>query len=405
VRAGARRPIEAARLAPCFEWVAADFADLGQASAWRPLLEEVDVVINCVGVLQDGAGDRLETAHLTGPMALISACESLPVQRLIQISAVGADAEAGTTYARTKARTEMLIAASTLDWVVLRPSLVMARNAYGGTSLMRGLAALPCIVPVVGGDQLFRPVWIDDLSEAIVRLAKPGAPSRLIIEVAGPEAIGLGDLLSRLRAWLGLKPARIVHIPQALAIPVLLAGDLLGRLGWPSALRTTSMKQMAYNVEGDAEAWTKVTGIDPTTMDDALVRNPASSADRWQAKLYFLRPLSILLLGLFWLLTGLISLGPGWNRALAILHAGGYGETSVAILVIGGLFDVAMGLALFQRRWTARIAILMAIATVGYLIAGSLSLPQLWADPMGPWLKVVPMMALCLFIAATDERR
>ena len=47
----------------------------------------------------------------------------------------------------------------------------------------------------------------------------------------------------------------------------------------------------------------------------------------------------------------------------------------------------------------------MCLATAGYLVVGTLTLPQLWADPLGPWLKVIPMMALCLFVAATEDRR
>jgi uncharacterized membrane protein YkgB len=71
----------------------------------------------------------------------------------------------------------------------------------------------------------------------------------------------------------------------------------------------------------------------------------------------------------------------------------------------GALLDVVLGLALFVRPWTARVAIFMCLATIGYLIAGTLSLPHYWTDPLGPWLKVLPMMALCLFVAATDTRR
>ena len=69
------------------------------------------------------------------------------------------------------------------------------------------------------------------------------------------------------------------------------------------------------------------------------------------------------------------------------------------------LLDVVLGLMLFVRPWTGRVAIFMCLATVGYLTAATLSLPHLWIDPLGPWLKVLPMMALCLFVAATDARR
>jgi hypothetical protein len=117
------------------------------------------------------------------------------------------------------------------------------------------------------------------------------------------------------------------------------------------------------------------------------------------------RPIAIAALSAFWLATGLISLGPGYSRAIAVLQTGGYGALSVPVEVGGALFDIVMGAALLVRPWTAMIATCMCVAPAGYLMAGSFSLPQLWTDPLGPWLKVIPMIALCLFVAATQDRR
>ena len=405
VRAGARRPDEARRRLPALDWVAADFAGLTRPEAWRPLLEGVDAVVNCVGVLQDGAGDSLTLAHETGPAALFEACTAAGVRRLIHVSAVGADEAAGTAYARSKHVTEDLLAASDLDWVVLRPSLVVGRAAYGGTALMRGLAALPFVIPVVGGEQRFRPIMLPDLAEAIARLLQPGALSCTMLEAAGPESLSFAEVLTAFRGWLGQGPAPVVAVPRPLAWPAMALGDLCGWFGWPSSLRTTSLRQMDYYVEGDAARWVAVTGVRPMTLGRFLTANPAVSADRWYAKLYFVRPVSIAALALFWILTGAISLGAGYGQALAVLQLGGFGRWSAPIEGIGAAFDLAMGLALLNRRWTAKVAACMCVATAGYLAVGSISLPQLWADPLGPWLKVIPMMALCLFVAATEDRR
>lgn len=405
VRAGARDAVGAARRAPAFEWVSADFADLTTAEAWAPLLAGVDAVVNCVGVLQDGAGESLATAHVMGPRALIAACEAQGVRRLIHISAVGADEAAGSAYARTKRATEQMVEASSLDWVILRPSLVIGRAAYGGTALMRGLAALPFVIPVVGGDQRFRPVMLPDLAEAVARLVSADAPSGITLDVAGPEPLTLIEVVTALRGWLGLARAPVIRVPKALAAPVLWLGDLLGWLGWPSSLRSTALRQMDYDVEGDADVWVRATGVAPLTLGDFLSANPATAADRWYAKLHFVRPLAIAALALFWLLTGLIALGPGYGQAIAVLQAGGFGDWSALVNQFGAVLDIALGLALIRRRWTRRAATCMCVASAGYLAAGSLALPQLWADPLGPWLKVIPMMALCLFVAATEDRR
>lgn len=405
VFAGARRIADPARRAPTFDWVVADFAKLTTAQAWAPLLVGVEAVVNCVGVLQNGAGDSTRAAHVDGPRALIAACEAAGVRRLVHISAVGADDEAGTDYARTKAETERMIETSGLDWLILRPSLVVDRAAFGGTGLIRALAAFPLVSPVVGGDQIFRPIPLGDLSAAVVAALKPTAPSHRTLDMPGPEPVTMVETMRLYRGWMGLSPAPVIRVPRVLAAPALATGDLLGRLGWSSPIRTTAIKQMDHDVSGRDSGWAQALGVPTRGFTRFLAETPASVQDVWHARLWFVRPVSIVTLGLFWLVTGLISFGPGWDRAVAILHEGGYGRMAGPIAWWGALLDVVLGLMLFVRPWTARVAIFMCLATVGYLTAATLSLPHFWIDPLGPWLKVLPMMALCLFVAATDARR
>lgn len=405
VRATARRPAEAARRAPGLEWAAADFRTLDDPESWRPLLDGVDAVVNCVGVLQDGGGDDTRAAHVEGPRALIKACESAGVRRLVHLSAVGADEAAGTAYARTKAETERLVRASRLEWTILRPSLVLGRGAFGGTGLIRALAAFPAAIPVVGGEQTVRPVAMDDLTAAVAAALERPQAVRRSFDVAGPEALSLAELLRLYRGWLGLPAAPVVPVPRPLAAPVLRIGDLLARAGWFSPLTSTSMRQLDHDVAGREDDWREALGVRARGPAKTLSGAPASVQDVWHARLWFVRPVAIAALGLFWLLTGLVTFGPGWERAVAVLHEGGYGRWAGPIAGWGAALDVVLGLALFIRPWTARVAIAMAVATVGYLAAATISLPQYWADPLGPWLKVIPMMALCLFVAATDARR
>ncbi|MBI2260991.1 MAG: SDR family oxidoreductase [Caulobacterales bacterium] len=405
VRAGARDLSVAARRAPGLAWVKADFADLAQADDWAPLLDGVDAVVNCVGVLQDGGRDSTAIAHVSGPRALIAACEALGVRRVVHLSAVGAEAEAGTAYGRSKAQGEGLFEASSLDWLILRPSLVIARPVFGGTGLIRALAAFPGFIPAPGGGQRFRPVAMDDLCAAVVAGLVPGAPVRRKLDVAGPQSLTLAEILVAYRGWLGLKPAPVVALPDVLAAPAIALGDLAGWLGWSSPLRSASIRQMNYGVEGDPDRWVSELGVRPRSLAAHLTRTPASVQDVWHARLWLVRPVAIVTLSLFWILTGLISFGPGREAALAVLAGGGYGASAPAVAGSGALLDVVLGLALLIRPWTARVAMLMALSTVGYLVAASISLPHYWLDPLGPWLKVLPMMALCLFVAATDERR
>jgi uncharacterized protein YbjT (DUF2867 family) len=65
------------------------------------------------------------------------------VRRVVQVSAISAEPAAGTAYAATKHAADEHLRSTGLEWTILRPSLVVARGAYGGTALFRGMAALP----------------------------------------------------------------------------------------------------------------------------------------------------------------------------------------------------------------------------------------------------------------------
>ena len=91
------------RLLPTIDWVSADISELTQAEQWVPLTENVDVVVNAAGALQDGSKDRLSAVHGAAIVALISACERSGVSRFVQISAPGVAPNATTEFLRTKA--------------------------------------------------------------------------------------------------------------------------------------------------------------------------------------------------------------------------------------------------------------------------------------------------------------
>ncbi|MBC7987084.1 MAG: SDR family oxidoreductase [Sphingomonadaceae bacterium] len=404
VVAGTRGLGEARRRLPGLDWVETDFARLRTAEAWAPLLAGVEAVVNCVGVLQDSARESTRIAHETGPAALIAACEAAGVRRFIHLSAAGADESAGTAYARSKRATERLLEASGLDWVVLRPSLVIAREVYGGTALMRGLAGFPLVVPVLGGEQRFRPVAAEDVGALVARLLEPGAPSREAIDVAGPKEVSLASMLIRLRAWLGFRRASVLPVPAWMSWPLVKAGDLAAWLGWPSSLRTTSVRQMNHGASGDPA---RLAALLPRAqgLTDWLAAHPAGVQDRWHARLYFVKPLAILVFAAYWIATGLIGLAAARPAAIALLHDAGFGEASPLLSDLGHIYDLALGALLLVPRFTRAVALVMAASCVFYLAIGTALAPALWHDPLQPLLKVFPVILVALVIAALVDRR
>jgi uncharacterized protein YbjT (DUF2867 family) len=402
---GVARSIDAAaRRLPVSRWVSLDLRSAEGAEAWLPHLAGVEAVVNCAGTLQDSARDSTAGVHDAAPSALWQACEHAGVRRVIHFSAMGVDRGGLTDFSRTKLKGDEALERSGLDWVILRPSVVVGRQAYGGSALFRALAAFP-ILPRSPDAGPLDIVQLDDVIETVVRLLAPGAPSRVALELPGPDRLSFEEVVAQYRRWLGWKPAKIVSGAGFLMAAAYRTGDLIAKLGWRPPIRTTARREIVRGAIGDPAAWKQATGIEPRSLAAALAAEPASVQERWFARLYLLKPLAIGTFALFWLLTGLISLGPGYELAAGYMRLAGAGPLSEPSVIGGGVADILVAIGIVYRP-TSRLALIAAILlSVFYVVAGTILLPQLWRDPLGPMMKIWPILAfnfLCL--AILDER-
>jgi uncharacterized protein YbjT (DUF2867 family) len=404
----AGRSIAAARRrAPFVRWLEADYRRLTIAGDWLPLLEDIDAVVNCAGVLQDGAHDSVHRVHVEATTAMFAACEKIGVRRIIHVSMVGADRAAPTAFARSKAEAEADLAARQLDWTILRPALVLAPAAYGGTALLRALAAVPLVTPIAAAEAKLQVISVDDVAETVAHCLRPGGAVKARWDLAHPAVHTLGALVLAVRDWLGFRPRPVWRVPNGVAAVIAGLADLIGYLGWRSPARTTALRQLTEGkVVGDPAPWIEATGITPKSLENMLHESWPSAADRWFARLYLLKPLLIAALAAFWVATGVITLGPGRAAAMEHLRAAEVPPWLAEPLVVwGGYFDYAVGLLLLLRPLTRLVLILMLIVTPIYLVVGSVLAPQLWLDPLGPYLKIVPLLfATMLALAILDER-
>src|SRR5205823_6493606 len=97
-----RAIIEASRRFPYVRWIEADFLTRVSAERWRPLLDGIDAVVNCVGVLQAGARDDLNRIHVQATNALFDACALAGIRRVIHLSAIGVAPDGPTDFSRSK---------------------------------------------------------------------------------------------------------------------------------------------------------------------------------------------------------------------------------------------------------------------------------------------------------------
>ncbi|EUB96208.1 DoxX family [Rhizobium sp. CF080] len=395
-----RNPDRARLKWPSARWVKADLSQLS-ATAWRALIEDQDVVVNCAGALQDGLSDDLAATQEKAMLALYQAAQALGGRRIVQISARTDGAAADLPFLATKRRADEALAASGLPFVILRPALVIGLNAHGGTALLRSLASFPGLLPLIHAESPVETVSLDDVATAVSLTVDGTIPAGSDLDLAAEPPLTLSDLVQQHRAWLGLPTARTVALPAPFAKPVAWAADLAGRLGWHSPLRSTAMTVMS---EGVRSTRPKPPGLVLADATQTLAAHPSGVQDLWFARLYLLKPVVILTLSLFWLLSGLI---PLLDVGAAAAHFPPAMPVSfaLAMTVATCLLDILLGSAVLIRPHARRAMLGMIVTSLAYLAGGTLLEPQLWLDPLGVFVKVLPSIALNLAsLAILDER-
>jgi uncharacterized protein YbjT (DUF2867 family) len=401
---GCGRDIVAAkRRMPHLRWVRTDLVTM-DADDWKAQLTGVEAVVNCAGALQDGPHDNLRAVHVDGVLSLARACVGAGVRRFVQISAAGVERGPGA-FSRTKREADTALAALDLDWVVLRPGLVLAPAAFGGSALLRGLAAFPGFIPAIHADSVVQVISVEDLAEAVARAVMPGAPVKFICDLAAPEPTRLAEVLAALRGWLGLAPAAVVSLPASLGRFAALVSDGLAWLGWRSPMRSASLAQLTAGVRASRADAEQYFGFVPRGLAAILQQWPSGVQERWYARLYFLKPLSLATLAAFWTVSGVVGFLERGEAGRLLTHAG-VGEQPAQLLVIGGVVvDLLLGALVCARR-TASLALRgMIVVSTCYLASASVWRPDLWSDPLGPLVKTIPAAVLALAaLAMMDER-
>jgi uncharacterized protein YbjT (DUF2867 family) len=371
---------------------------------WVSHLHGVDAVVNCAGVLQDSGRENTQEVHATAAAALFLACEQAGVRRVIHFSAIGVDREQPSLFSATKLAGDEALMRRDLDWVILRPSVVLGRPAFGASALFRGLAALP-ILPSMPNTGRLQVVQLEDVVSTVAFFLEPDRPSRLVLGLAGPESLTMNEVVGQYRAWFGWRTARQFMLPRWAASLVFRLGDYASALGWRPPTRTNAAKEITRGAVGNPDPWIATTGIQPMRLATALKANPATIQEKWFARLYFIKPLIFVVLPFFWIMTGVISLTTGWHSGVELLINTIVGPMAALAVVAGALADIIVGTLIAWRKttwWGLWGAIALSLF---YAIAGTILRPDLWSEPLGPLLKILPILALHLAALAILEER
>lgn len=370
--------------------------DLGNCtlSELQSAISGADVVVNAAGALQDTSKDQLEGIHVGLIDLLISALSETSV-RVVQISAAGVSPIAETEFFASKARGDDVLLNSELNSVVLRPTLVIGTQAYGGTALLRAFAGFPVVGPRVFPDSPIQVVSLDDVAKAVA-LASDGQMSG-VFEITSQDSVSFDTLVTQLRNWMGFTQWRLrITVPSVALGAAAKCADLLGRLGWRSPMRTTAISVLRDGITGDSSAWHQETGQHFSGLAEILSTMPSSPQERWFARMFLFLPMTIGVLSIFWLVSGGIGL---WqlDAAKQVLISRGTSDLFAHFAVIGGaIIDISLGIGVLIRKYSRMASLAMFATCLAYLMGATLLAPDLFGDPLGAMIKVLPASLLCL---------
>jgi len=397
----------ARRLSPAQKMSALDLElpilSLDAAALARMLGEHaVDLVVNCLGVLQDGRGSDTGAVHRDFVARLLAAIGgSGRAIRLVHISIPGTAEADRTAFATTKREAERLIAASGIAHAILRPGFVVAPSAYGGSAMLRALAAFPLDLPDKEMATPFQPVAIEDIAATIAWLAARDIEDDSVRAVSWDlmqaESVTMAGVIKQFRVAFGTAGWRRIAMPGFMLDLGAKIGDLASTLGWMPPMRSTAIAELRRGVTGDPSAWIAATSIAPKTLIDTIGRHPATIQDKWFARLFLVKALIVASLVAFWLVSGFIALFVSYRAAAGILTAHNFPPALVDPITIGtSLMDMSIGVLIAFRRTAAVGLVAGIIASLGYMFGAAILTPDLWVEPLGALVKTGPAIVLML---------
>ncbi len=271
VRVAMRKPHLGYRLRPLgdvgqIEFVRANIRRRGEVLA---ALEGAQATVNLVGVLYERpSGQGFEALHAAAAGVIARAAAAQGIDRMVQVSALGADSESSSLYACSKARGEQAVTEALPDAVILRPSVVFGPedDFFNRFAAMAGLA--PALPLIGGGGTRFQPVYVGDVAEAIASSLEDG---RGVYELGGPTTYTFRELLQIVLRETG-RTNPLVPLPWWAASLIGGASDIAFKLlGFAPVLTRDQVVALRTDnvVTGDARGL-EAFGIVPTSLEAVI---------------------------------------------------------------------------------------------------------------------------------------
>ena len=238
------------------------YASLTEEATVARAVEGAAIVVNLVGILAEARRGDFQRLHEEGAGRIARLAASAGAGRMVQMSAIGADAGSPSAYGRSKAGGEAAVAAAFPGAAILRPSLVFGPedaffNRFGG------LARISPIMPVFSGATRMQPVYVGDVADAVRAVVADDAPPGGLYELGGPKVWTFRELL----AWMLAEMHRtrpLIAVPPALAE---LQATILERIPGKPLTRDQLAMLSLDNVVSPGAAGLETLGIVPTAVE------------------------------------------------------------------------------------------------------------------------------------------
>ncbi|NJN05929.1 MAG: complex I NDUFA9 subunit family protein [Rhodobacteraceae bacterium] len=274
VRVAVRNPNEAIFVKPygVVGQVEPVFCNIRDDASVRSVMLGADAVVNCVGILAEVGKNRFDAVQAEGPERIARIAASEGVKRMVHVSAIGADAASESDYARTKAIGEAGVLKHLPEAVILRPSIVFGPEDQF-FNRFAGMTRMGPILPVVGADTLFQPVYVDDVAKA-AETALTGQVAGGVYELGGPEVLSFRDLMNRMLEVINRRRL-VLSIPFFAARIMAFGFDMLQTLSAGliknGMITRDQVKNLGRdNVVGKTEKTFVDLGIEPVTLSSVL---------------------------------------------------------------------------------------------------------------------------------------
>ncbi|MHB8286490.1 MAG: complex I NDUFA9 subunit family protein [Caulobacteraceae bacterium] len=245
-------------------------ANVRDADSVRRALEGADACVNLVGVLFERGRQGFDALHATAPKTIAEIAASLYVRRLVQISAIGADANSTAKYAKTKAAGEAAVSAAFPQATILRPSVVFgAEDAF--FNRFGAMAAMAPALPLIGGGKTrFQPVFSGDVGEAIAAALNDPATAGKTYELGGPAVYTFKELMQVVLRE-SMQKCALIAIPFPIASVMGKFGDIAAILPFAPPITSDQVENLRHdNVVGVSAQGLAALGVQPTPLDAVL---------------------------------------------------------------------------------------------------------------------------------------